>query len=190
MSYSSLLTYIRSVLNLIPSCHFVVIIVLSLSITVCLSIWKKYSVYSALFWGSTVFFFLFILEAAIFIRFIDGFPHSTRYDFEAEFSRLVHGSEVQRIQIILNFLSFVPFGFCLSESLSSIKQYNVRCRLGYVTMVGFGLSLFIECLQLIFQLGLFELTDLIMNTVGVLVGTSLAVMGRFAFEKRILDSKP
>ena len=39
-----------------------------------------------------------------------------------------------------------------------------------MTLAGFGLSLTIECLQLLLHVGFFELTDLVMNTVGAFVG--------------------
>ena len=44
-----------------------------------------------------------------------------------------------------------------------------RC-VGRVALVTFGLSLCIECIQLVFRVGVFELTDLLLNTVGALIG--------------------
>jgi len=44
-----------------------------------------------------------------------------------------------------------------------------RC-LGRVTLVAFGLSLCIECIQLALHIGIFEETDLVLNTVGVGIG--------------------
>ena len=39
-----------------------------------------------------------------------------------------------------------------------------------VTMSGFGLSLLVESIQLIFKVGCFDVDDLILNTLGVLFG--------------------
>ena len=39
-----------------------------------------------------------------------------------------------------------------------------------MTLAGFGPSLTIESLQLLLHVGFFELTDLVMNTVGAFVG--------------------
>ena len=49
---------------------------------------------------------------------------------------------------------------------ASGKRLRARRRLGLAALVGFGLSLTIECLQLLLHVGFFELTDLVMNTVG------------------------
>lgn len=50
-----------------------------------------------------------------------------------------------------------------------------------MTLAGFGLSLTIECLQLLLHVGFFELTDLVMNTVGAFVGALVAVILRKVF---------
>ena len=47
-------------------------------------------------------------------------------------------------------------------------------RVGLVTLAAFGLSLCIECLQLVLHVGFFEVTDLVMNTVGGGVGGLVA----------------
>ena len=44
----------------------------------------------------------------------------------------------------------------------------------YSTLAGFGLSLCIECLQLLLRVGFFELTDLVMNTLGAFVGVLIS----------------
>ena len=43
-----------------------------------------------------------------------------------------------------------------------------------MTLAGFGPSLTIECLQLLLHVGFFELTDLVMNTVGAFVGALIS----------------
>lgn len=59
--------------------------------------------------------------------------------------------------------------------LASGKRLRARRRLGLAALVGFELSLIIECLQLLLHVGFFELTDLVMNTVGAFVGALISV---------------
>ena len=58
---------------------------------------------------------------------------------------------------------FVPFGFLLPFLLR-------RTSLLLVTAMGAGLSLAIELAQYIFRVGVAELDDLILNTLGVVIG--------------------
>ena len=48
----------------------------------------------------------------------------------------------------------------------SLNRTGSWRRVGLVTLAAFGLSLCIECLQLVLKVGYFEVTDLVMNTVG------------------------
>lgn len=102
---------------------------------------------------------------------------------EAEHNRIFHGNVWGWTQIFSNLVAFIPFGFFLSEFLASTKSVSTGRRLGLVTLTGFGLSLTIECLQLLLRVGFFELTDLVMNTVGAFVGASIAVLGRALFSQ-------
>ena len=65
-----------------------------------------------------------------------------------------------------NVAVFVPFGFFLSEFLSTTKCFASNRQIGLVALAAFGLSLCIESLQLLLRVGFFELMDLVMNTVG------------------------
>ena len=60
--------------------------------------------------------------------------------------------------------------------LASGKRLRARRRLGLAALVGFGLFLTIECLQLLLHVGFFELTDLVMNTLGAFVGAGVSVV--------------
>ena len=50
-----------------------------------------------------------------------------------------------------NVIGFLPFGF-------------------FLPALGFGLSLLVESIQLVFKVGCFDVDDLILNTLGVLLG--------------------
>ena len=64
-----------------------------------------------------------------------------------------------------NIVWFVPFGFLLKR-LTGIKA-------GKVILLGFFLSLFIETMQFIFGVGVFETDDLLLNTLGAALGAKI-----------------
>lgn len=66
-------------------------------------------------------------------------------------------------QIILNFMLFIPIGFFVGGAL---KKKHIWNALG----VGFALSFFIELTQLISTRGVFNVDDIIHNTLGCAIG--------------------
>lgn len=63
-----------------------------------------------------------------------------------------------------NVIGFIPFGFFLPV----LKR---RFRKGWkIGIMGFLLSLFIETLQLYWKVGSFDVDDLLLNTIGVIIG--------------------
>ena len=71
-------------------------------------------------------------------------------------------------QNLLNILLFVPIG-CLVGLAT--KKY----KLVYAVLVGLFVSETIECSQLIWKKGTFDVNDLMNNTIGALVGGVIAV---------------
>ena len=63
----------------------------------------------------------------------------------------------------LNILVFVPLGFLL-------PQVWRRARWWKVLLIGFGVSLLIEALQLVTRLGWFDIDDILANTLGAVAG--------------------
>ena len=63
-----------------------------------------------------------------------------------------------------NIIGFVPFGFILPLLTSKFHSFKK------VTMATFYLSLTFELLQLIFKFGSFDVDDLILNTLGGMIG--------------------
>lgn len=61
---------------------------------------------------------------------------------------------------------FIPFGFFVSMLLKKNKVYKV-------TALGFLFSFSIEILQFVFHKGVAELDDLILNTIGTVIGCFL-----------------
>lgn len=69
-----------------------------------------------------------------------------------------------RMEIILNYLLFMPLGSLLYLCFGD--KWGLK-----VVLIGFLLSASIEIAQLVFQIGLFEFDDMFGNTVGCLIGT-------------------
>ena len=142
----------------------------SLALTVILLIRKKCPVYGAVAIGLTVFMGLFVLDAAVVIRYLGITPHTSGCNLTLDLSRLFRKTGQGPAESISNIAVFVPFGFLLAESLASLNRTGSWRRFGLVTLAAFGLSLCIECLQLVLKVGFFEVADLVMNTVGGVIG--------------------
>lgn len=69
--------------------------------------------------------------------------------------------------LILNLVCFIPVGFLFC--LVSGKRKLLNAFLG-----GLSVSLLIECAQLLFRKGIFDVDDLFNNTIGAFVGALLA----------------
>ena len=167
---------VSTILADVPWEHWVFIGVLTL--VAFFLIRKKCSVYGAVAMGITVFIGLSLLDLAVVIRLGNELSKDIGFDLAAEYNRLVHAGELRRVEMLCNVAAFVPFGFFLSEFFSSTKRFRFWRQIGYVTFIGFGLSLCIECLQWILRVGIFELTDLVLNTAGICFGAGLSLIGR------------
>lgn len=65
-----------------------------------------------------------------------------------------------------NILLFIPCGYLLSRWICS----RTSMKLWKVTLLGFLSSLLIETIQLVFHRGVFEIDDLVKNTLGSMIG--------------------
>lgn len=72
-----------------------------------------------------------------------------------------------------NIAFYIPLGMMLVVVLS--HQYSGRKLLGLAALIGLGVSLSLECTQYIFALGRTDIDDLWCNTLGALLGASIAV---------------
>ena len=178
MSVSTLLSYILQTLAYVPWTHWAVIGVFSFGLTFFFLKRKKSSVYGATALGVTAFISLFLLDAAVVIRYCGMMHHISGYDLTLSFSRLLQKNGQDPAEMISNIAVFVPFGFFLSEFLSTTKRFRPWRRLGTATLISICLSLCTECLQLILHVGFFELTDLVLNTIGGFIGAGLSQLVR------------
>ena len=180
MPVFSLHTYIHSIFSLIPGGHWWIMVLLASTVPLCVR--KKCSVYGAVSLGIVFFVGLFLLDIAVLIRVGENTYQGIGVDLSAEYYRLLHGGQERQVEMLSNVVVFIPFGFFLSEFMSAgANRLRAWHRFGFSVLFGFGLSLCVECLQLVFHVGVFEFTDLVMNTVGTAIGAGLSVLGRKAF---------
>lgn len=76
---------------------------------------------------------------------------------------------------IENVLMFMPFGILFCMLLIS-KGCNAKRTLFDVTAVSFLMTAFIETTQLLTKLGTFQISDLVYNTLGGLIGAGLYII--------------
>lgn len=78
--------------------------------------------------------------------------------------RHVLGWKAVILNLFGNIIAFMPFG-------SFLPIYAKRCRNLWMTVLySFELSLLVELLQLVFKVGSFDVDDLLLNTIGGLLG--------------------
>ena len=87
-----------------------------------------------------------------------------RTSFDQRIYRHRVGFWVAFLNLAGNVIGFLPFGFFLPILSRRLRNGAV------VTALGFGLSLLVESIQLVFKVGCFDVDDLILNTLGVLLG--------------------
>lgn len=81
--------------------------------------------------------------------------------------KVYKGSLWQFIRLFVgNIIWFVPFGFLLPGIFDKLLFFKT-------VICGLGFSFGIELIQLIFKKGVFEIDDLILNTVGTAIGCIL-----------------
>ena len=82
------------------------------------------------------------------------------------FVSLLRGGSLWKFTYLFvgNLIWFMPFGILLSH-LTKIRRYKM-------ILYGFFLSLLIETMQFVFGTGVSELDDVILNTLGVYLGTN------------------
>lgn len=184
MSSTTLQSYTRIVLSHVPWEHWVVMAVVSLALTVIFLFRKKQSVYAAIALGLTFFVCLFMLDTAVVIRFLGAMKHASGYNLSLAFNRLFQVSGQGPAEFISNIAVFVPFGFFLAEFIASTKRFGSWRRIEGVALAAFGLSLCIECLQLVLHVGFFEVIDLVLNTMGGVIGAGLSLLISRLFRSR------
>jgi glycopeptide antibiotics resistance protein len=83
-------------------------------------------------------------------------------------------------EMVDNLIVFVPFGLLLS---ATAKRASFGQKLAAIA----AFSLAVEVLQYVFAIGTTDVTDIIMNTLGGLLGLLLYEFGKLFFEPETLD---
>ena len=118
----------------------------------------------------TVFIILLAIYAGALIAF--AFFHGTIQEYTynlVPFAALfAYGKKsVYLLQMMVNIAMFIPFGVMLEIAGADVKKS---------VLTGFILSLGIEAFQLILMRGVCDIDDLIMNTIGTLIGFLLTTV--------------
>ncbi len=127
--------------------------------------------------GWSVFFLIaYLILLSYFLLFAEamGRTHATEeYRYNLALFREIkrfwsiigsHGWKPFLFNVVGNVLAFMPFGFLLPKVFIKSK------RILLISLLSFELSLFAETLQLIFKLGCFDVDDLLLNTIGGILG--------------------
>lgn len=78
--------------------------------------------------------------------------------------RSVLGAKIVFLNLFGNVIGFIPLGFLLPIVSSGLKKS------GIVIWLGFTISVIVECLQLILRVGSCDIDDVILNTLGTVIG--------------------
>lgn len=122
-------------------------------------------------------FILYVLLLMYFLFFSEGYGRVAQAEREYRYN-LVPFVEIKRFwnyreqlgifavftNIFGNVLGFIPYGFILPVLHPGLRS-------GFVTILsGFFLSLCVETIQLITKVGCFDVDDMILNTLGAVIG--------------------
>lgn len=126
----------------------------------------------------TIFFLLYLLGLCYCLFLADIFGRTGDHNYAYN---LVPFREIKRfllhsrklgiksvfINLAGNIICFIPFGFYLP-----IQSRRFR-RIGSIFLTGFAVSLLIETIQLVTRVGCFDVDDMILNTLGCVIGYSM-----------------
>lgn len=130
-------------------------------------------------WKKLVMIYLFLIYIAFVLSItIFSRPEGSREGIVHLFIKLGVGLETGRPSFrvsaysIYNIILFLPFGFF---AYIVVRNRDILKSIATTTLLGFCCSLMIEFVQLLTGRGMFELTDLLTNTIGSLLGSVLGI---------------
>ena len=101
-------------------------------------------------------------------------------NFQTRSLNLIPFAYANKSEVISNLIAFIPFGVMLGVNF---KQVAFRYKIAVI----FAFSLAAEIIQYILAIGATDITDLIMNTLGGLVGLSAYAVASKQTDDRTLD---
>lgn len=134
--------------------------------------------YKRLIIVSRLLFGIYLILALYFLLFAEGFGRTnirSEYSYNLELLKEVKrylgwaevsdtGFKMMMLNVWGNIACFIPFGFFIPIIFKKVKNGIV------VTILTFAFSLMVEVTQLIFKIGSFDVDDLLLNTIGGLIG--------------------
>lgn len=85
---------------------------------------------------------------------------------------------------MMNVVVFVPVGVLLSFVFNGIRRMIIKKWL-LILLIGMGISVSIEAMQLFLNRGVSEVDDVMHNTVGCMIGYGIFLMARGAWQRTI-----
>jgi len=121
---------------------------------------------------SALYGYIFFVLGATLLSRQPGVNESIHLDLFQDLKLMISFHASTLIEIIANFVLFVPFGVlvCYIWNRKKVDKPGWCICLTYAMLPGLLLSLFIESAQLIFSMGSFEIKDIVFNTMGYMFG--------------------
>ena len=138
---------------------------------------------------SWIIFIIYLVGMAYFLFFSEGLHRGGASDYRynltlfREIRRALYCLENGNVQyfflnVVLNVAAFAPFGFFLPIISPKNKKFL------NIFLLSLELTLAIETLQLLFKVGIFDVDDIVMNTLGGVLGYGIYYIGKKAEGKR------
>ena len=138
---------------------------------------KKLKISKILLWTIFIIYIIIVMGATLVDR-VSGYESVNLHLFSSYKDAYNSFSIGEWRNLILNILMFVPIGILMPLLFNKFQQW-------YITyLVGFVATLFIEILQFISKRGIFELDDIINNTLGCIIGYGIVIFFISIYEKR------
>ena len=90
-----------------------------------------------------------------------------QYAFFWSFHKIMTGSRIYLEESLLNLAMLLPIGFLIPYCAAGIRR-TIKFR--YVVLIGFLMTFAIETGQLLTKRGVFEFGDILLNTIGCMIG--------------------
>lgn len=136
---------------------------------------------SALF-GFTFYFYICPFWLAVISRIDREKVDSTAHIFDGWFVR--ETGYFFDILAFQNVFLFTPFAVCLALFVLKYKQCSNKSIVLICTLMSFAMSLVIELIQLVTCIGTFQISDLVYNTLGGLIGAVIVLVVKMIYKKR------
>lgn len=137
---------------------------------------KRNLIWRILWWSGLIFYLLVVLRATLFQR-NAAWNQGVVSLFSTYEEAWVRASTDSWKNMILNICMFVPLGFWLPVGFKWFRRFWKTYLLGFLLTLG------IEALQLMLSRGIFEVADLVHNTLGAMIGYGLFKFIEFIFLK-------